>query len=141
VGRLAGFGPILSAPPPPCFGADLLSSLPLGCCCPHVWAQHSAVEARYPSHAPALLSALLSLCSATTHTDMVLRARSMGIPVHIIHNASVMTAVANCGVNLYNYGQTVSIPFFTETWQPDSFYDKLAYNLKGGMHTLCLLGA
>ena len=37
--------------------------------------------------------------------------------------------------------QTISIPFFTETWQPDSFYDKLAYNVKGGMHTLCLLGA
>ena len=78
--------------------------------------------------------------SATTHTDMVLRAKNLGIPVQVIHNASVMTAVGACGVNLYNYGQTVSIPFFTETWQPDSFYDKLAYNLKGGMHTLCLLG-
>jgi diphthine synthase len=78
--------------------------------------------------------------SATTHTDMVLRARGMGIPVHIVHNASVMTAVAACGVNLYNYGQTVSIPFFTDTWKPDSFYGKLAYNIRGGMHTLCLLG-
>ncbi len=79
-------------------------------------------------------------CSATTHTDLVLRARQRGIRVQVIHNASIMTAVGVCGVNLYNFGQTVSIPFFTPTWQPDSFYDKIAFNLSGGLHTLCLLG-
>jgi diphthamide biosynthesis methyltransferase len=85
---------------------------------------------------------VLTMCdSATTHTDLVTRARSLGIAVHVVHNASVMTAVGACGINLYNYGQTVSIPFFTETWQPDSFYDRIAYNLRGGMHTLCLLGS
>ena len=78
--------------------------------------------------------------SATTHTDLVLRARQRGIRVQVIHNASIMTAVGVCGVNLYNFGQTVSIPFFTPTWQPDSFYDKIAFNLSGGLHTLCLLG-
>ena len=51
-----------------------------------------------------------------------------------------MGAVGCCGLQLYNYGQTVSIPFFRENWTPDSFYDKIAYNLGGGMHTLCLLG-
>jgi diphthine methyl ester synthase len=33
----------------------------------------------------------------------------------------------------------VSIPFFRDEWRPDSFYDKIQYNKKGGMHTLCLL--
>ena len=33
----------------------------------------------------------------------------------------------------------VSIPFWTETWQPDSFYDKICENLSRGLHTLCLL--
>ena len=35
--------------------------------------------------------------------------------------------------------QAVSIVFFTETWRPDSFYDRIAANRKLGLHTLCLL--
>ncbi|KAL0584859.1 hypothetical protein ABG067_005303 [Albugo candida] len=78
------------------------------------------------------------LC-ATTHTDLILRAKEQNINVQVIHNASVMGAVASCGLQLYNYGQTISIPFFTANWKPDSFYDKIKYNRNGGMHTLCLL--
>jgi diphthine synthase len=33
----------------------------------------------------------------------------------------------------------VSIPFFSETWRPDSFYDKIKVNLDNKFHTLCLL--
>lgn len=76
---------------------------------------------------------------ATTHTDLVLRAKQEGIPVSVVHNASIMNAVGCCGLQLYNFGETVSICFWTETWQPDSFYDKIAVNLERGMHTLCLL--
>jgi diphthine synthase len=57
-----------------------------------------------------------------------------------VHNASIMNAVGACGLQLYNFGQTVSIPFYTDEWRPDSFYEKIAYNAAGGMHTLCLLG-
>lgn len=76
---------------------------------------------------------------ATTHTDLVLRARELGITVKCIHNASVMNAVGACGVQLYNFGQTVSLVFFTDTWRPDSFYDKIADNRRIGLHTLVLL--
>jgi len=79
--------------------------------------------------------------SATTHADLVLRARERGIPVRTVHNASIMNAIGACGLQLYTFGQTVSIVFFTETWRPDSFYDKIAANRKLGLHTLCLLGA
>jgi len=48
----------------------------------------------------------------------------------VIHNASVMNAVGVCGLQLYHYGETVSIPFFTETWRPDSFYEKIRENRK-----------
>jgi len=41
---------------------------------------------------------------------------------------------------LYNFGETVSIVFWTESWQPDSFYDKIVRNVERGLHTLCLLG-
>ncbi|GMG21568.1 unnamed protein product [Ambrosiozyma monospora] len=76
---------------------------------------------------------------ATTHTDLVIRARELGIKVESIHNASVMNAVGACGLQLYNFGQAVSIVFFTENWRPDSFYAKIEENRKIGLHTLLLL--
>ena len=39
------------------------------------------------------------LC-ATTHTDIILRAKEAGIPVEVVHNASVMGAVASCGLQV-----------------------------------------
>lgn len=76
---------------------------------------------------------------ATTHTDIALRAKREGIPVKVIHNASIMNAVAACGLQLYTFGQAVSIVFWTPEWKPDSFYDKIKVNRSNGLHTLCLL--
>ncbi|KAJ3413744.1 diphthine synthase [Chytridiales sp. JEL 0842] len=76
---------------------------------------------------------------ATTHTDLVIRAKELNIPVQAIHNASIMNAVGACGLQLYNYGQTISIVFFLDNWRPDSFYDKIKQNRAINLHTLCLL--
>ncbi|KAL9009860.1 MAG: hypothetical protein Q9173_005150 [Seirophora scorigena] len=76
---------------------------------------------------------------ATTHSDLVLRARQQHIPIQIIHNASVMSAVGATGLQLYNFGQTVSMVFFTDTWKPSSFYDRVRENRQIGLHTLMLL--
>lgn len=76
---------------------------------------------------------------ATTHTDFILRAKEKNIPYQVVHNASIINAVGCCGLQLYNYGEIVSIPFWTETWQPDSFYEKIKKNRRNGLHTLCLL--
>ena len=78
------------------------------------------------------------LC-ATTHTDIILRARNLGIKVEVIHNTSVMGAIASNCLQLYKFGYTISIPFFETYWRPSSFYHRLRYNNQGGMHTLCLL--
>jgi diphthine synthase len=78
------------------------------------------------------------LC-ATTHVDIILRAKKEGIPVEVVHNASVMGAVASCGLQLYQFGYTVSIPWFEGDIRPSSYYERISYNAKGGMHTLCLL--
>jgi len=59
--------------------------------------------------------------------------------VKIVHNSSILTAVGCCGLQLYSYGETVSIPYWTDTWQPDSFYERIASNRQRGLHTLCLL--
>ncbi|PAV84505.1 hypothetical protein WR25_21165 [Diploscapter pachys] len=76
---------------------------------------------------------------ATTHADLVLRAKQSGIEVRVIHNASIMNAVGCCGLQLYNFGETVSIVMWTDEWQPDSYYEKIEKNINNGMHTLCLL--
>lgn len=78
-------------------------------------------------------------CRATTHTDLVLRARELKIPVSSVHNASIMSAIGATGLQLYNFGQTVSMVFFTDTWKPASFYDRLKENHQIGLHTLMLL--
>lgn len=76
---------------------------------------------------------------ATTHTDLVLRAREAGVPVEVIHNASIMNAVGAVGLELYKYGKTTSIPFPEEGYEPDTPYDVIKENIARGLHTLCLL--
>ncbi|KAJ5091434.1 Diphthine synthase [Penicillium alfredii] len=76
---------------------------------------------------------------ATTHTDLVLRARELGIATNVVPNASIMSGIGCTGLQLYNFGQTVSMVFFTETWKPSSFYDRVRENAQLGLHTLVLL--
>eukprot|EP01125_Pyxidicula_operculata_P022218 TRINITY_DN8969_c0_g1_i1.p1 TRINITY_DN8969_c0_g1~~TRINITY_DN8969_c0_g1_i1.p1 ORF type:complete len:270 (+),score=52.43 TRINITY_DN8969_c0_g1_i1:14-823(+) len=76
---------------------------------------------------------------ATTHTDLVIRAKQKNVKVEVIHNASIMNAIGATGLQLYNFGSTVSIVFWTDTWRPDSFYHKIKQNADLGLHTLCLL--
>ncbi|KAJ8924061.1 hypothetical protein NQ315_006838 [Exocentrus adspersus] len=76
---------------------------------------------------------------ATTHTDLVLRAKEKRITVQVVHNASILNAVGCCGLQLYSFGETISIPYWTETWQPDSFFPKIINNYRNNLHTLCLL--
>lgn len=76
---------------------------------------------------------------ATTHTDLVLRAKEKNIPVTVINNTSIINAVANTGLELYKFGKTTSIVFPEKSHQPESFYDAIAQNKSIGAHTLCLL--
>ncbi|CAD7084753.1 unnamed protein product [Hermetia illucens] len=76
---------------------------------------------------------------ATTHTDFILRAKEKGIPFQVVHNASILNAAGCCGLQLYSFGETISIPYWDDTWKPDSFYDKIKMNRDNNLHTLCLL--
>lgn len=76
---------------------------------------------------------------ATTHSDLVLRASAANIPHAVVHNASILNAVGCCGLQLYNFGETVSVVFWTDSWKPESFFDKILKNRRLGFHTLCLL--
>jgi len=75
--------------------------------------------------------------SATTHTDLFLRAKEMKIDVVIINNASILNAVGIVGLELYKYGKTTSIPFHNKDIQTP--YDIIKQNKKSKLHTLLLL--
>ena len=76
---------------------------------------------------------------ATTHADLFIRCKEMGVEVRVIPNASIISAMGITGLQLYRFGEIISIPFFTEGWRPYSFAEKIDHNLKRGLHTLCLL--
>ena len=79
------------------------------------------------------------ILAATTHTDLFLRAKRENIPVRFIHNASILGAVAQTGLELYKFGKTTSMPFYTETYKPESAYAVIKMNKEYGLHTLVLL--
>ena len=77
--------------------------------------------------------------SATTHIDLYLRCIHEGVKVEVVNNSSILNSIGITGLSLYRFGETVSIPFFTEKWRPYSFYDKICRNYNNDLHTLILL--
>lgn len=78
------------------------------------------------------------LC-ATTHWDILQRAKAQGIKTEIVHNASIINTIGATGLQVYKFGKTTSIPFPTEKFSPESYYDILKENKSVGAHTLVLL--
>lgn len=73
--------------------------------------------------------------SATTHISLVMDARKAGIEVRIIHGASIFSAVAETGLQLYKFGRTVTLT----REKPKSVLEGIENNRKIGLHTLVLL--
>ena len=77
--------------------------------------------------------------SATTHIEMFKLAKEKKVPVQVVHNASVLTAVGITGLQLYKFGKTTSIPFLEDHPQLETPYNVLKENQAQGLHTLFLL--
>ena len=77
--------------------------------------------------------------SATTHMETLLEAKDKGITTSVIHAASVLVSVAESGLYMYKFGKTCSVPFWSEGYEPISFYDVILENKGIGAHTLVLL--
>lgn len=78
---------------------------------------------------------------ATTHSSLLLDAKKLGLETRVIHNTSIISAIAETGLHIYKFGATVTIPFLEKTKGilPESVYQTIAENKKLGLHTLCLL--
>lgn len=74
--------------------------------------------------------------AATTHIDLLIEARKRGIEVKIIHNASIFSAIAETGLQLYKFGKAATVPFSGDL---SSVRDALESNKKINAHTLLLL--
>ncbi len=74
--------------------------------------------------------------SATTHISLLMDAKDLGVEFEVVHGSSIFTAVAETGLQLYKFGYTVSIPFDEKV---TSFAERIKFNMKNGLHTLCLL--
>ncbi len=76
--------------------------------------------------------------SATTHTQLILSCRKQKIPYRIYHNASIMTAIAQTGLQLYKFGKTPSMPYWKKNYEPTSFLTYYKENQSINAHTLLL---
>jgi len=77
--------------------------------------------------------------SATTHIELFKLAKEKKVPVQVIHNASVLTAVGITGLQLYKFGRVTSIPFLEDHPNLETPYNVLQENQEHGLHTLFLL--
>jgi len=77
--------------------------------------------------------------SATTHTEIILRAEKIKVEAKVIHSVSIFNAISETGLQLYKFGKTASIPTWQKSFKPESFYDIIKDNLKINAHTLLLI--
>ncbi len=78
------------------------------------------------------------LC-ATTHWDILQRAKELKIKTEIVHNASVINVIGATGLQVYKFGKTTSIPFPKEDYEVETPYNIIKENKSIGAHTLVLL--
>ncbi len=74
--------------------------------------------------------------AATTHIDLVIEAKKQNIPVRIIHSSSIFSAVAECGLQLYKFGRSATLP---KTKQLQLVKESVSMNKQNGLHTLLLI--
>ncbi len=77
---------------------------------------------------------------ATTHSIILNEAKSQGIKTAVIHAPSVFSiAIGESGLDVYKFGPTVTVPFWSEKYKPKAFVDTISKNMQSGQHTLALL--
>jgi diphthine synthase len=78
---------------------------------------------------------------ATTHMTIIDMARKAGVEARVVHNSSIVSAIAETGLHAYKFGATATVPFADKTkgTLPESVYDTLKMNKANGLHTLLLL--
>jgi diphthine synthase len=78
--------------------------------------------------------------TATTHVDLLLRAKKRKIPIQVVHASSIVTAVPGLlGLQFYKFGRTTTLAYPEGDYFPESPFEVISENLQHGLHTLILL--
>ncbi len=78
--------------------------------------------------------------AATTHTDLMVRARAAGVEVFVVHAPSIYSAAPGLlGLQHYKFGRTPTLVRPEANWLPESMFDAVQENHDAGLHTLVLL--
>ncbi|MCX6750552.1 MAG: diphthine synthase [Candidatus Pacearchaeota archaeon] len=77
--------------------------------------------------------------TATTHITLIEEALLSGVKYRVINNASILDAVAETGFQLYKFGKTTSMPYWKQSYEPDSFMEVVKENQSIKAHTLILI--
>jgi diphthine synthase len=77
---------------------------------------------------------------ATTHVDLRLRAKKIGIQTRIIHGASISSAVCGLtGLQNYRFGKSATVAFPYKNIVSETPYDTIQMNKANGLHSLIFL--
>ena len=77
---------------------------------------------------------------ATTHSEMLIQARKMGIKTNVIHASSILSAAPGiAGLQAYKFGKVTTVPFTEKNYFPHSPYMAIKANMESNLHTLVLL--
>ncbi|MBI3623281.1 diphthine synthase [Candidatus Pacearchaeota archaeon] len=77
--------------------------------------------------------------TATTHITLIQECKASGVKYKVIHNASILDAVAETGLQLYKFGKTTSMPTWKKSFEPTSFIEVVKDNMKIDAHSLILV--
>jgi len=76
--------------------------------------------------------------TATTHQDILFRARQRGIDTEVMHAPSIFTAIAETGLSIYKFGRTTTLTVQNGE-VPESVFEAIEANQGNGLHTLVLV--
>ena len=72
---------------------------------------------------------------ATTHVSILDEAEKQGINLKVFHNASILDAIGETGLQIYKFGKITSMPSF----EADSYMNIVKQNLSIEAHSLILI--
>ncbi|ACS89192.1 MAG: Diphthine synthase [Thermococcus sibiricus] len=76
---------------------------------------------------------------ATTHADLRIRAKQMGVRSYVIHAPSIYSAISITGLQIYKFGKSATVAYPEKNWFPTSHYEVIKENKERGLHTLLFL--
>jgi diphthine synthase len=77
--------------------------------------------------------------NATTHVQLLLDAKKIGLRHRVLQGISVFDFLAEAGLDAYKFGRVCTVVAPKKSFAPEDFFGVVEKNFSLGLHTLCLL--